>query len=276
MTSSSWWNTRQDQPVEHGRPSGIPEATSRSPSPSRSSTIARRFCRSTARRDPSRPGRRWTKLFGYQNSRKAREGGPEGLEGRLGSWHASATPRRRFESGSRPTRAQAAYGTAWDKIAAAHPGLDEDRQAVQLPRAGICVRLGPLPDRSDLGFASPRNRRNRTPTGSENTPVRDRVAPTPALFPTPPSTRVREAKLADSLAFWKKLMGDTEPMVARVLRGRTPKRAAKDYVRGTKLADVSVRHALAKGGLKALFEFDDADHRRPGGRRRLPSAPDSV
>ncbi len=36
-------------------------------------------------------------------------------------------------------------------------------------------------------------------------------------------------------------MGDDDPLVDRVLRGRTPEQAAAELVDGTKLADVSVR-----------------------------------
>ena len=47
-------------------------------------------------------------------------------------------------------------------------------------------------------------------------------------------------------------MGDDDPMVDRVLRGRTPEQAAADLVDGTKLADVDVRKKLAEGGLEAI------------------------
>ena len=41
-------------------------------------------------------------------------------------------------------------------------------------------------------------------------------------------------------------MGADDPMVERVLRGRTPEQAAEDLVDGTKLADVAVRKELAE------------------------------
>ena len=65
-----------------------------------------------------------------------------------------------------------------------------------------------------------------------------------------------EAKLAHSLAYWKKQMPD-DPLVERVLRGRTPEEAARQFVRGTKLADVSFAQKLAEGGKAAIESCDD-------------------
>src|SRR5205807_5945383 len=66
-----------------------------------------------------------------------------------------------------------------------------------------------------------------------------------------------KVKLAHSLAYWKKLMGDTDPMVERVLRGRTPEKAAEDLVDGTRLADVAFRKELAEKSPKEIAAQDD-------------------
>jgi len=65
-----------------------------------------------------------------------------------------------------------------------------------------------------------------------------------------------EAKLAHALAYWKKNMPD-HPLVERVLRGRSPEEAARDFVRNTKLADIAVRKQLAEGGKAAIEHCDD-------------------
>jgi hypothetical protein len=63
-------------------------------------------------------------------------------------------------------------------------------------------------------------------------------------------------KLARSFSFWKKEM-PADPMIERVLRGRTPEQAAADLIDGTQLGSVKVRKALADGGMKAIQASDD-------------------
>jgi len=78
-----------------------------------------------------------------------------------------------------------------------------------------------------------------------------------ALFSEAPTyPDFEKAKLARSFAFWQKHMG-SDPMIARVLRGRAPEQAAADLVDGTRLADVKARKALAGGGLAAIEASDD-------------------
>ena len=74
--------------------------------------------------------------------------------------------------------------------------------------------------------------------------------------PAPIYPDFEEIKLAHSLAEWKQAMPD-DPLVERVLHGRTPAEAARDLVRGTKLADVEFRRKLAAGGMKAILASDD-------------------
>src|SRR5205807_2969801 len=66
-----------------------------------------------------------------------------------------------------------------------------------------------------------------------------------------------KAKLAHSLAYWKKTMGDADPVLERLLHGRTPEEAASELVNGTKLGDVAVRRTLAAMGTEAIVHRDD-------------------
>jgi hypothetical protein len=63
--------------------------------------------------------------------------------------------------------------------------------------------------------------------------------------------------MAHSLAFWKSKMAGNDPMVERVLRGRTPEQAAEDLVEGSKLADVSLRKALSEDSLDQIAQQND-------------------
>ena len=66
-----------------------------------------------------------------------------------------------------------------------------------------------------------------------------------------------KAKLANSLGFWKNLMGENDPIVRRVFHGRSPKEVADALVSGSKLADVSLRKQIVEEGKAALDKNDD-------------------
>src|SRR5262249_17778209 len=74
--------------------------------------------------------------------------------------------------------------------------------------------------------------------------------------PAPIYPEFEEAKLAHSLAEWRKAMPGDD-LVERVLEGRRPAEAARQLVQGTKLADVEVRRKLAAGGPAAIEASDD-------------------
>ncbi len=74
--------------------------------------------------------------------------------------------------------------------------------------------------------------------------------------PAPIYPEFETVKLTHSLTEWKKDMPD-DPLVERVLRGRTPAEAARQLVQGTQLADVEFRKKLAAGGMKAIVASDD-------------------
>ena len=75
--------------------------------------------------------------------------------------------------------------------------------------------------------------------------------------PAPIYPDFEEAKLAHSISYWRRTIGDSDPTSARVLGSREPEEVAKELVRGSKLADVELRKALVKGGEKAVVASDD-------------------
>jgi hypothetical protein len=74
--------------------------------------------------------------------------------------------------------------------------------------------------------------------------------------PAPIYPEFEQAKLAHSLAEWKRVLPE-DPLVERVLHGRSPAEAARQFVAGTKLADLGVRRQLAEGGREAIAASDD-------------------
>jgi Peptidase S46 len=195
-------------------------------------------------------------LFHIQNSRKAYEGGFKGLNDKaLMTRKAEAEKALRARIEADPAR-KAAFAGAWDKIAASKKVASEILKPYRFLEGGFAfdshlfdvartlVRLAaekPKPNADRL-----REYRESALESLEQELFSE--APTYPDF--------EKAKLARSLAFWKKLLSD-DPMIERVLRGRSPEQAAADLVDGTKLASVPVRKALAEGGLKAIEASDD-------------------
>ncbi|MEA2630937.1 MAG: hypothetical protein QOE66_1156, partial [Chloroflexota bacterium] len=196
-------------------------------------------------------------LFGYQNSLKARTGGLQGLRTpELLARKREAEDELRARIDADPEK-KAAYGDAWDKIAAAQKVASQIRLQLNFLETGLAF------DSQLFSFArtlvrlaeektKPNPDRLREYRDSALDSLKLRLFSDAPIYP-----EYEKAKLAHSLVYWKKLMGATDPMVGRVLRGRTPEQAAKDLVDGTRLADVAVRKELAEKSPEALAESDD-------------------
>jgi hypothetical protein len=216
------------------------------------------FLQEYGRRGPEQARQSKEDLFGYQNSRKARAGGLGGLrDPALMARKAEAERVLRQRIDSDPAR-KAAYGDAWDRIAAAQKvaleirlrlnflenGLAFDSQLYSIART--LVRLA-----EEKVKPNPERLREYRESALES--LKLQLFSDAPIYPD-----YEKAKLAHSLGFWKARMRDADPMVERVLRGRGPEQAAEDLVDGTKLADVSVRKELAEKSLEEILKRDDA------------------
>lgn len=195
-------------------------------------------------------------LFGIQNSRKALTGRYEGL--RNAEFMArKAEAEKAFRAGvAADAKKQEAYGAAWDKIASARlvareigqrHGFLEQGQAFNSRLFEIARDLVRLAEES--GKPNAERLREYGEAGLESLKLQ--------LFSEAPIYPDFEAaKLAQSLTHWQKATPD-DPMIERVLHGRTPEEAAKELVSGSKLADVAVRKKLFEGGKAAIEASDD-------------------
>src|SRR6201981_1783048 len=78
------------------------------------------------------------------------------------------------------------------------------------------------------------------------------------LFSTAPIYKsIETVTLADSLAQMRDALGAENPVVRKVLNGKTPEDAAKDVISNTKLEDVSLRKQLYQGGTAAVEASND-------------------
>jgi hypothetical protein len=195
-------------------------------------------------------------LFSVQNSRKARVGGHEGL--RDGEFmkrkvQAEAELRARLKSGGKPGDER---DVALNRIAEAQ------KTAARILKPWSYLERGWAFDSTLFTIARQLVRlaeESTKPNAERLKEYRESSIKSLELelfSPAPIYPEFEETKLAHSLAEWKRDMPD-DPLVARVLHGRTPAEAARDFVRGTKLADVEFRRKLAVAGLKAILASDD-------------------
>jgi hypothetical protein len=197
-------------------------------------------------------------LQGVQNSRKALLGRLAGLRDPALIEHKSREERAVRDRIAADSRRRESYGPAWDKIAhsfdaarrTARPAMFLERGAafdsVLFDIARTIVRLV----EED---AKPNAERLRE-YGDAGRASLERALYSPApIYP-----EYEEAKLARSLAFWRRTMGESDPTGARVLAGRPPQEVARERVRGSQLADVAVRSQLVRGGRQAVAASDDS------------------
>jgi hypothetical protein len=77
------------------------------------------------------------------------------------------------------------------------------------------------------------------------------------LFGSLPITPSQEiAVLASYFTSLERTLGAADPLVKKVLEGRTPAKAAEEYVKSSKLADAAERKRLAQGGAAILQSND--------------------
>jgi hypothetical protein len=72
------------------------------------------------------------------------------------------------------------------------------------------------------------------------------------------SSDLERAKLAGSLAFLAENLGGEDPLVVKIMAGKSPAQRAAELIAGTKLADVAERTRLFEGGKQAIADSADA------------------
>ena len=214
-------------------------------------------------------------LFSIQNSRKARVGGLEGLRDADVHEAQGARPRPSCATGSRRPASRA---TRAPPPGTGSPRPRRRRRGSSSPYVVTSSAAGPSTRRSStIARDLVRLAEERTKPNAERLKeYRESGLKSLELklfSPAPIYPEFEEVKLAHSLAEWKRAMPD-DPLVERVLRGRTPAEAARDFVRGTKLADVECPSQAGRGrheGDPGVRRPDD--QAGPRRRRRGPSGP---
>jgi hypothetical protein len=195
-------------------------------------------------------------LLSIQNSRKARYGGLSGLrseEFMARKIRAENDLRSRIAT---DPRKKEAYDKAWSRIAEA------EKSAAQIAKPYFFLERGIAFDSELFKIARTLVRlavEKTKPNADRLKEYRDSGLQSLELqlySEAPIYPEFEAAKLDHALAYWMRMMPD-DPVVERVLRGRTPQQAARDFIRGTKLADVAVRRSLVEGGKAATEGSED-------------------
>jgi hypothetical protein len=195
-------------------------------------------------------------LFSIQNSRKARIGGHEGLrdaEFMKRKAQDESELRARIKAAGKPGDPRDA---AWDRIAEAQKTAERIIKPWSYLERGWAFNSTLFSIARGLVRLAEERTRPNPERLKEYRESNIKSLELELFSPAPIYPEFEEVKLAHSLAEWKKAMPD-DPLVARVLAGRTPAEAARQFVQGTKLADVEFRRTLAAGGLKEILAADD-------------------
>jgi hypothetical protein len=210
-----------------------------------------------AKRGPEEARQSKEDLFSIQNSRKARDGGYKGLTDRALMARKAREENALRERVGASAKAREAYGGAWDRIASAQKVAKEISKPMNFLERGLAFDTRLFSIARDLvrlaeEKAKPNSERLKEYRDSALESLKLDLFSTAPIYP-----EFEKAKLAHSLAYWKEKVGESNTMVVRVLRGRTPEEAARELVDGSKLADVEVRKKLADGGTEAIALSDD-------------------
>lgn len=197
-------------------------------------------------------------LFGYQNSRKARLGGLAGLQDPAIMGRKRAEEKQFRDAVAAGAKLKAECGTAWDEVAGALAawrqidvdyGLLERGTAFNSEYFAVARTLARMAEET----ARPNAQRLREYRESNLESLRQML-----FSEAPVYDDLETLKLADSLSMLTEQAGATNPLVMKVLAGKSPAERAAELVAGTRLRDVALRKRLAEGGREAVGQSDDA------------------
>ena len=196
-------------------------------------------------------------LFGYQNSRKARLGMLAGLQDPALMRRKAAAEAAFRKAAAENAEIQESVAGAWDEVDSAlavwreihnRHGLFENGWAFNTRLFGIARSIL----RQAEETAKPNADRLREFRESNLESLAQQI-----FSEAPIHADLETVKLADSLGMLVELAGAGNPLVKKVLAGKSPRDRAAQLVGGTKLAEVPFRRKLADGGLDAINACDD-------------------
>ncbi len=195
-------------------------------------------------------------LFGYQNSRKARDGGLAGLLDPALMARKAADEAKLREVVTKDAKLKDAL-TAWDRIAKAQQEIGQHALTFNVLERGQGFNSTLFGvSRTLLRAAEERPKPNADRLREFRESALESL--TFELFSEEPLYEEYEIlKLADSLTWMVGQWGSTHETVKKVLAGKSPQARAAEAVNGTKLKDVALRKKLYEGGKAAVDAVKD-------------------
>lgn len=195
-------------------------------------------------------------LFGVQNSRKALNGELAGiLDPNLMEQKQTAEKRLRAAVGARAQFKEAAG--AWDRIAEAQKVIAEQALRYNLLEMGQGFHCDLFGIARTLLRAAEEKPKPNTERLREFGEAGLASLEFQLFSEKPIYDDLEQLLLADSLTFLTGKLGFSDPLVQKVLAGKSPRERASELVRGTKVKDVALRKRLYSGGITAVEAAHD-------------------
>jgi hypothetical protein len=195
-------------------------------------------------------------LFGVQNSRKARVGGLAALlDPQLMARKKEQEKKLRAKAKADDSLKDAR--DAWDRIAEAQKIRAANIRKYTLLEAGAGFQselfvIARTLLRAAEEKAKPNSRRLREFRDSNLESLEFQLFSEAPIYDD-----YEKVKLADSLTFLANELGGDNPLVKKVLAGKSPSERAYELVKGSKLKDAKLRKKLSKGGKEAIDAAND-------------------
>jgi hypothetical protein len=196
-------------------------------------------------------------LFGYQNTRKARLGGLAGLQDPaiMADKRKREQKLREAVNGKQELKQQ--NGDAWEEVAKSIKAWSEIYDDWYLLENGAAFNtelfhLARTIVRLTAETEKPNAERLREYGEAGLDSLKQQLYSEAPIY-----ADLEIVKLADSLGMLEEIAGAEQPLVERIMDGKSPAERAAELVRGTKLADVNVRRKLVEGGRKAVQDSQD-------------------
>src|SRR5262249_23758252 len=146
---------------------------------------------------------------------------------------------------------------AWDKIAAAQKVIGEHAKPYNMLESGRGFRSTYFGIARQLLRAAeekpkPNGERLRGYRGANLAALEQSLVSTEPIYDD-----LETLQLADSLGLLAEQLGFDNPLVQKVLAGKSPTERAEELVKGTKVKDVNNREKLYEGGQKAVDAAKD-------------------
>jgi hypothetical protein len=205
--------------------------------------------------EPFRQGKE--DLFSVQNSRKARVGALDGLRaGEILRRKTHDESELRALVAKNAAQVHDGRAAAWDKITAAQAVATRIIKPYFYYERAYAFESELFTIARDLVRLAAEKAKPNTDRLEEYRESALKSLELTLFSEAPIYPEYEEAKLADSLARWQRVMAG-DPLIERVLHGRSPQEAARDFVRGSKLADVALRKKLAESDMDAILASED-------------------